>query len=497
MEAPQPQPYEYKCNKHLQQTFNKKWEETNMKKKVLSALLTTAMLASMLVGCGNSNDAPVAASSEAAPAASTEAAASTEVAAEPAAEEGKVLNIYAWNEEFKSRLIAHYPGYEEVDGTTGKIGDVTVKWNITPSNDNAYQNNLDANLLKQADAATDDKIDMFLIEADYALKYVDTDYTMPIADLGITDADLANQYQYTKDIVTDSKGVLKGVSWQGCPGVLIYSRDVAKEVLGSDDPAEVQKAVADWDTFTATAETMKKAGYFMTSSANDTYRVYSNNVSGKWVQDGKIVVDDNIMKWVEDSKKMVDAKETNTYDLWSDDWSKGFYPDGKVFCYFGPAWFVDFSMAADTDGSIANAGKWGATEGPQGFFWGGTWVCAAQGTDNASLVKDIILKMTTDTDIMTDIVKDDNDFVNNVPAMEAMAADTSYSSKVLGGQNPLAMYCAGAEKIDLSNLSAYDQGCNESFQNAMKNYFEGKTDLDGALDLFYKAVEEKYPELTH
>ena len=84
-----------------------------------------------------------------------------------------------------------------------------------------------------------------------------------------------------------------------------------------------------------------------------------------------------------------------------------------------------------------------------------------QGTDNASLVKDIILKMTTDTDIMTDIVKDDNDFVNNVPAMEAMAADTSYSSKVLGGQNPLAMYCAGAEKIDLSNLSAYDQGCNE------------------------------------
>lgn len=50
-----------------------------MKKKVLSALLTTAMLASMLVGCGSSNDAPAAASSEAAPAASTEAAASTEV----------------------------------------------------------------------------------------------------------------------------------------------------------------------------------------------------------------------------------------------------------------------------------------------------------------------------------------------------------------------------------------------------------------------------------
>lgn len=131
-------------------------------------------------------------------------------------DEGKVLNIYCWNEEFKSRLTDHYPGYEEVDATSGKIGDVTVKWNITPNDDNAYQNNLDATLLKQESAAADDKIDLFLVEADYALKYVDTDYTMPVADLGITDADLANQYQYTKDIVTDSNGVLKGVSWQGC-----------------------------------------------------------------------------------------------------------------------------------------------------------------------------------------------------------------------------------------------------------------------------------------
>ena len=102
--------------------------------------------------------------------------------------------------------------------------------------------------------------------------------------------------------------------------------------------------------------------------------------------------------------------------------------------------------------------------------------------------------MTTNADIMKDIVVADDDFVNNKTTMEAMAEDTSYSSKVLGGQNPLAMYCAG---VDLSNLSAYDQGCNEEFQNAMKNYFEGNATKDEALDLFYKAVEEKYPELTH
>ena len=68
----------------------------------------------------------------------------------------------------------------------------------------------------------------------------------------------------------------------------------------------------------------------MTSTANDTYRVYSNNVSKKWVSDDKkIQIDDNIMKWVDDSKKLVDAGETGTADLWSDDWKKGFYPKEK------------------------------------------------------------------------------------------------------------------------------------------------------------------------
>ena len=319
---------------------------------------------------------------------------------------------------------------------------------------------------------------------------------MPVADLGITDADLANQYQYTKDIVTDSNGVLKGVSWQGCPGALFYNREAAKDILGSDDAATVQEAVKDWDTFVATAATAKEKGYKMCSSVMDTYRVYSNNVSSKWVVDGKINIDDNIMKWVDDSKKMADEGYAGTHALWSDDWSKGFYPDGKVFCYFGPAWLVNFSMAADTEGSIGNQGGWGITEGPQGFFWGGTWICAATGTDNKSLVKDIMLKLTCDEDVMKGIVEKDDDFVNNQPAMEAMA-ESDYTSKILGGVNPLGIYAAGAKSIDLSNLSAYDQGCNEEFQNAMKDYFDGNVDLDTALDNFKKAVVVKYPDLTY
>ncbi|MBQ8634326.1 MAG: carbohydrate ABC transporter substrate-binding protein [Lachnospiraceae bacterium] len=438
-----------------------------MKKKFLAVLLTAAMAISMLAGCGSK-----------------------------VASDGKVLNIYCWNDEFQRRVQDHYPDYEIVDEVTGKIGDVTVKWNITANADNAYQNNLDNTLLNQESAAADDKVDIFLIEADYALKYIDSEYALPVADLGIKEADIADQYKYTQDIVTDGKGVLKGLSWQGCPGVLFYNREAAKEVLGSDDPATVQAAVKDWDTFVATAQKAKDAGYNMVSSVMDTYRTYSNNVSTKWVVDGKIKVDKNLEKWVQDSKKLVDAGMAGTHALWSTEWSAGFYPEGKVFCYFGPAWLVNFSMSADQEGSIGYNGGWGATEGPQGFFWGGTWICAAQGTDNGDLIKDIMLKLTADKDIMTGIVKQADDFVNNKPAMEAMAKDASYSSKVLGGQNPLQMYCNGVAGLDLSNLSKYDQACNEEFQNAMKNYFDGNATYDEALELFYKAVIEKHPELS-
>ena len=107
-----------------------------------------------------------------------------------------------------------------------------------------------------------------------------------------------------------------------------------------------------------------------------------------------------------------------------------------------------------------------------------------------------MLQMTTNDDVMREIIEKDDDFVNNQDVIVEMA-DSSYASKILGGQNPLGIYNEGVSKLDLSNLSSYDQGCNEEFQHAMKNYFEGSATKEEALDLFYKSVLEKYPELTY
>ncbi len=467
------------------------------------------MAASILAGCGQAaapaapaaDSGSDAAEAEAeAPAAEAEAEAEAPAAEAPATggESGKVLNIAAWNEEFKTRLTDHYPGYEVVDGTHGKIGDVTVNWLITPNENNAYQDRLDEILLGQESAAQDDKLDLFLVEADYALKYVDTEYAASVEGLGISLDETKDQYQYTKDIMTDSNGVLKGVSWQGCPGVMIYQRAIAKDVFGTDEPEEIQKLFADWAKFNESADKLKAKGYLTTASVADTWRVYQNNVSKPFVDGTTIQIDDNIKKWAEDSKDLYDRGCTTTANQWTDDWSKGFYPEGKVFCYFGPAWLIDFSMAADTEGSVAHDGGWAAIEGPQGFFWGGTWICGCEGTDNGDLVADIMRKMTMDPAIMKDIVLKDNDFVNNKPVMEELANDPSYQNKVLGGQNPLKMFCAGADKIDMSNLTAYDQGLLGDYQTSMVDWMNGNySSYDEALEEFYKAAEVRYPELSH
>ncbi|MBQ6036031.1 MAG: carbohydrate ABC transporter substrate-binding protein, partial [Lachnospiraceae bacterium] len=113
--------------------------------------------------------------------------------------QGKTFNIYAWNEEFKGFFENYYKGPEGV----------TVNWIINPSDNGVYQQKLDEALLNQKDAKDDDKIDMFLAEADYIGKYVDSDYTMDISKIGFTNAD--TQYQYTIKAATDKSGVCKGV----------------------------------------------------------------------------------------------------------------------------------------------------------------------------------------------------------------------------------------------------------------------------------------------
>ncbi|MBN2736268.1 MAG: carbohydrate ABC transporter substrate-binding protein [Spirochaetales bacterium] len=411
-----------------------------------------------------------------------------------AVENGKVLTIYAWNTEFQDRFNAFFAD-KMPEG-------VTVNWVITPNQDNAYQNKLDDALLMQSSATADDKIDIFLVEADYALKYVDTDYTLDVKKIGLTNADIANQYKYTKDIMTDSKGVLKGVSWQACPAGYMYRRSIMKDVIGTDDPAKVQEAISSWDKFDAVAAKAKAKGYFMVSGYDDSFRVFSDNMKSPWVVNGKIKIDSQIEKWIDQTKMYTEKGYNNKANLWSAEMFSQMGKNGKVVGYFGPGWFVDFVLKpntkADAEGpnAVGNGsyGDWGLVKGPQGFSWGGTWICGAAGTDNIQLVKDVMYTLTCDTAVLKAIATELGDFTNNAKAMEEIA-NSDYSYDFLGGQNHIAVFLDSAMSIDRSNISPYDQGMSEKIQLAFSDYFNGTITKDQAWNNFYKAVLELYPEL--
>ncbi len=480
-------------------------------KRALAGALSLVMATSVLASCGDNSSSTGSTSIK-----------------EGNDESKNTLVIYCWNDEFKQRFEKYYPDYAGND--TLKDG-TKIEWVQVANEGNAYQTKLDEALKNQADA--DKKVDMFLIEADYATKYVNSDVSLDVKSIGITDEDLANQYTYTHEITTDSSGALKALSWQATPGLYVYRRSLAKEVLGTDDPTKVQEMLSDWTKFDEVAAKMKDAGYYMLSGFDDSYRVFSNNVSAPWVNsDNQIVIDDSIKAWVDQTKTYTDKGYNAKTSLWSKAWAAGQGPSdktwdtsdidkqlkdgditqaeydqiladmkgsaGKVFGYFYSTWGIAFTLLGNseiTSGAKDGLyGDWAVCLGPESFYWGGTWIVCANGSDNQSQVADIMKKLTCDTDIMQKITEEQSDYTNNKQAIKNIV-DGGYTFDFLGGQNHIALLAEAAEKIDASKISAYDQGLNEKFQAAMKDYFIGNTDYDTALANFYENAIALYPTL--
>ena len=447
-------------------------------KKLMAMLLALVMVLS-LAACGSSTAAP--ATTEA-PKAETPAATEAAPTTEAAAEEGKVFNIWAWNEEFKGFFEKYY-----------KVPDgITVNWIINPNADGVYQDKLDEALLNQANAAADDKIDMFLAEADYILKYTDSEYTQDVEALGVTD--FSNAYEYTVQAASDANGTVKGVSFQCCPSALIYRRSIAKDVLGTDDPAEVQAKLDSWDKFNAVAADAKAKGYMMTASESATFRVFSNNGETPLVTDGKLTLNDAIKAWQAQAKDFSDKGYTQTCDIWSDECTAQMFKDGKTMCYFGPAWYYNFSMGNAQDPEKGCPGDWAICEGPQAHFWGGTWLLAATGSDNPTMLADVMNTFINDEEVCTKLVKNEAQFSNNQTVNAACAAEGG--NAFLGGQNDTAVFVELAKNIKFENKTIYDQLLTEGLQSYWREYCDGEVTEEEAMSNYYKYINEKYPEIV-
>lgn len=486
-----------------------------MKKKLLSALLSTAMVASLLVGCGSTateapaTDAAPAAETEAATEAATDAAA-TEATTEAAGESlgditldeaGEIVGdpnaedaffVYGWNADVQNSVLAAFNKKYPEDA--GRIVFVN-----TGGSDN-YQTKIDALL---EDPTNKYYPDIYAMEMDYIMKYTDSDYTMDVAELGITEENLSNMYPYTVQAATVD-GKVKGLSWQACPGCMVYRRSLAEKYLGVSEPEDVQEFFKDWDTVKTTAQKIQDASNGATRlycGYTELQRPYQAQRAEAWLDaDSNLVIDPNMVKYMEDSKEYVDAgfaSAGSADQQWADNWAalKG---SDEIFAFTSCTWFNQWCLLGSFEENYPDAATdWGMIQGPTNFYWGGTWLAASAGCSDTDLASKF-LSVICDKEAMKGIYTDTCDYPNNKAAVEELAAANEENDvvKMLGGQNFLEFFMPIADGIKLPPMCGEDFYINNFFNDQISSYVNGDKDEETAIADFKAAVVDYYPYVT-
>ncbi|GAB1482410.1 sugar ABC transporter substrate-binding protein [Treponema sp.] len=341
--------------------------------------------------------------------------------------------------------------------------------------------------------------DVFTLEAAYVKGYVESGF---MADLKSLSKSAANTMQYTKDVVTDEKGVLRALSWQGTPGAYFYRRSIAKKYLGTDDPVKIQAMLNTPEKFVELGKTLKAKSNgqaVLISSLGDLFQVYKSGRKDGWVKGKRFIVDPLMVKLLEQAKSFRDLGIDGRQQQWAEGWfagMKGQLKDesGKpveVFGYLLPTWGLHYVLKPNAPDT---SGDWAMVQGPIPYFWGGTWVAAYDKSPNKAEALKFVEFMGTNEKFLEEWAKDTGDLVSNTKVVDKIKG--SYSEAFLGGQNHYAAFAEMAKSINAKILTGYDQDVETIFQEQMENYITGKKSLEAAIADFKAAVKNQYPDLT-
>ena len=452
-------------------------------RKLISLLLVFLMVFS-LAACG-ANEEPEA---TIAPAEGTESTTTTEAAST----EKTVLNVWSFTEEVP-KMIEKY-----LELNPEFAAKYEIKTTIVATTDGAYQPALDQALVSGgADAP-----DIFAAEAAFVLKYTQGDakqYAASYKDLGIdvdakiAEADIA---QYTIDIGTNPDGNLVGLGYQATGGAFIYRRSIAKEVFGTDDPAEITKKVGPgWETFYAAAAELKAKGYGIISGDGDLWHAVENSSELPWVVDGKLTIDPKREAFLDLSMQLKENDYHNDTTDWQDAWFADMKDAGakKIFGFFGPAWMINYVIAGNSGDTF---GDWAVCEPPVGFFWGGTWVLGAESSKNKEAVGEILEWITLDTSeqglqyMWANGTLNGEGGTKDAVASGTVMAKSNGELEFLAGQNMFDVFIPANQFANGKNLTQYDETINRFWRDQVRAYTAGEKSREDAIKDFKQMVAD-------
>lgn len=486
----------------------------NTLKRTLALVATLAMAATAFASCGDDKDSSSSSSSSSSEASkveepsedtsedssdaqdTTKAEESTGEIADSVGKGGDTFTVAAWNADDVPFLIAQWKGldYKSIQDDLANDAVDGIKFiNFGVGGGDASEKY--DNLFKSGD-----DLDVYFCEADWALKYInDDEKTLPLADLGLGDSDFANIYSYTDEIGKSSDGVRKGVSWQAAAGGFQYRSDLAQEYLGVTSPEEMQAAIGDWDKFVEAAQTVSEKSSGKTALADTLggmWQAYACGRTTPWVVDNALQIDDFCKEFADTAKALWDCGGVTKNGQWTDEWTAAGTND-TCMGYFVSTWgFGGFALDAAGGEGGATYGKWAVCQGPQPFFWGGTWIVVNPKTDNGEEARDFILSATSNEDQMSTYAVNKPEYVNNSKVMDDLiSSNTVFNEKItnnLGGQNFYAELADNAKTIDFNGLiTPYDATVKTDFINVVKEqYLEGGASWDDTVEAFKDKIAE-------
>ncbi len=338
------------------------------------------------------------------------------------------LIIYSWNNEISSiisGILDAYPEYKEkvkcVSFELDGLSDEYIN-NIKSISENTKESN---SVIFVADIGIVDKLKS---ESNFA----------NLKDIGFDVESYENAYDYNVEMGSYNDE-LKFLSYDANPGGFIYDMNIAKEVLGTDDPKEVQELIGSPEKFLTVAQQMKEAGYYMTSG-EDTITTL-----------GKYTFNED------EASKLSSSLTAGGYTTGNSSWSVAWYEDmtsGKVFGFFGSPWYV-YWVYEYSDIPVA------ICEGPIYYPWGGCYLGVSSDGDNANdqLAADFLELLCCDEEVMykntsayVSKVNGGVVFPNNQKVVERLIADgygmtTEYVEEATLSNNPLPIWHNAANRI--------------------------------------------------
>lgn len=438
-----------------------------MKKTI--ALLMALVFAVMMAGCGQSGantPSSAAANSEpAAPAVSEPSSASDEALS-------GTLEIWSSGEEL-GRFV---------EGFNAKYPDVNVNITVVPNSEFIAK-------LTPTLAGGQGAPDIFTGESDYVKYLVESGFWDDLKAEPYS-ADISDVWDYIASVGTDSNGVLRALSWQASPGSVMYRRDMARDVLGTDDPDEVAAMLGSNEAMLEVAGKLKEHGIKMFASWQDIFNMQFSNRSEAWVKDDKLIIDESMLSFMDMAKTITE----NGYDLgvdpWAPEWTAAVESD-DTFCYVLPSWGYQFVVkpAADT-----TKGEWAMCQGAVPYVKGGTWLGIYKDSPNKDLAWAFLEYCCLNSEAQQAYGAEYGEYVSLKSADESLAAGDG--EEVLAGQNPFAFYNDQMNKIPADLMTPYDGTINNAFLSATKDYATGVKSKEEAIASFKADVVNAYPEIV-